>query len=94
MAAYSTDLRTRVLRDRDAGMGAKDVAANYAVSPTWVDRRKQRRRERGDVTPRQQTRWRTPILASQLPQVVALTREQPERTLAELRNAPSRRRPV
>ena len=45
MAAYLMDLRTRVLRDSDAGMASKDVAAKYAVSRAWVDRVKQRRRE-------------------------------------------------
>lgn len=87
MAAYSKDLRTRVLRDSDAGMASKDVAAKYAVSRAWVDRLKQRRRETGEVTPRRQTRWRTPLLAAQLPQLVALIREQPDRTLAELQRA-------
>jgi transposase len=87
MAAYSKDLRTRVLRDSDAGMGSKAVAAKYAVSRAWVDRLKQRRRETGEVAPRRQTRWRTPILAAQLPQLVALIREQPDRTLAELQRA-------
>jgi Mor family transcriptional regulator len=32
MAAYSMDLRTRVLQDWDAGMNAKAVAAKYRVS--------------------------------------------------------------
>jgi len=29
MAPYSMDLRTRVIRDWDAGMRAEDVAAKY-----------------------------------------------------------------
>jgi hypothetical protein len=32
MAAYSMDLRTRVLADWDAGLSAKDLAAKYSVS--------------------------------------------------------------
>lgn len=87
MAAYSMDLRVRVLRDSDAGMPSKEVAAKYAVSRAWVDRLKQRRRETGEVAPRQQTHWRPPMLAPQLPQLVALIREQPDRTLVELREA-------
>ena len=47
MAAYSLDLRTRVLKDSDAGMVSKLVAEKYAVSRAWVDRLKQRRRETG-----------------------------------------------
>jgi len=48
MAPYSMDLRSRVLRDSDAGMPSKEVAVKYAVSRAWVDRIKQRRRERRD----------------------------------------------
>ena len=45
MVAYSLDLRTRVIKDSDAGMASKLVAEKYAVSRAWVDRLKQRRRE-------------------------------------------------
>ena len=38
MVAYSLDLRTRVLKDSDAGMASKLVAEKYAVSRAWVDR--------------------------------------------------------
>jgi transposase len=47
MAAYSMDLRRRVLTDWDAGMKATEVAAKYRVSRTWVHRLVQRGRERG-----------------------------------------------
>src|SRR6266545_4168915 len=87
MAPYSMDLRTRVLRDWDAGMKADDVAAKYSVSRAWVHRLQQRRRETGSIAPRKQTRWRTPILTAQLPQLEALIREQADRTLAELQEA-------
>ena len=86
-AAYSMDLRARVLKDADAGLASKELAERYHVSRAWVDALKQRRRETGDVSPRKQTRWRTPILTSQLGQLEALIREQPDRTLAELRMA-------
>ena len=87
MAPYSMDLRTRVLRDWDAGMQAEDVAAKYSVSRAWVHRLQQRRRETGSIAPRTQTRWRTPILTPDLPRLAALITEQPDRTLAELRQA-------
>ena len=87
MAPYSLDLRTRVLRDWDAGMKAEDVAAKYSVSRAWVHRLQQRRRETGSIAPRKQTRWRTPILTAQLPHLEALIQEQPDRTLAELQAA-------
>jgi transposase len=87
MAPYSRDLRDRVLRDSDAGLSSKEAAAKYHVSRSWVNRLRQRRRERGEVAPRKQTRWRTPVLAPHLPQLVSLIQEQPDRTLAELRAA-------
>jgi transposase len=71
------DLRIRVLRDSDAGMPSDEVAEKYFVSRAWVDRLKQRRRETGEVAPRKQTRWRTPILHAQLPQLEAVTLARP-----------------
>jgi transposase len=87
MAPYSMDLRTRVLRDWDAGMKADDVAAKYSVSRAWVHRLQQRRRETGSIVPRRQSRWRTPLLAPHLDRLAALIQEQPDRTLAELQAA-------
>ena len=52
MRAYSLDLRERVLADCDAGLGTTATAAKYRVSPAWVRRLKQRRREAGEVAPR------------------------------------------
>src|SRR4029450_8586079 len=46
-AAYSMDLRTRVLKDSDAGLSSKELAARYHVSRAWVDALKQGRRETG-----------------------------------------------
>ena len=87
MAAYSMDLRTRVLRDSDTGMTADAVAEKYRVSLAWVNRLKQRRRESGEIAPRRQIRWRTPILTPDLPRLETLIAEQPDRTLAELQQA-------
>lgn len=87
MAPYSMDLRMRVMRDWDAGMVADAVAAKYSVSRAWVHRLQQRRRETGSIAPRQQTRWRTPILAAHEERVRALLAAQPDRTLAEVREA-------
>ena len=52
MKAYSMDLRERVLADCDAGMGTDEVAAKFSVSPAWVRRLLQRRRETGETAPR------------------------------------------
>jgi transposase len=88
MAPYSMDLRTRVLRDADAGLSSKDVAAKYAVSRSWVDRVKQRKRETGEVAPRPQTIFRRRTLtADQEHRLVFLITARPDATLAELRDA-------
>jgi len=52
MDAYSLDLRKRVLKDVDGGLSTELVAAKYSVSPAWVRRLKQRRRESGEIGPR------------------------------------------
>ena len=87
MAPYSKDLRTCVLEDRDAGMTAKDVAAKFRVSVSWVNRLLQRRRETGEVEPRPQTVFKTQAFAGQEDRLRALVNAQPDRTLAELREA-------
>jgi transposase len=82
------DIRTRVLRDSDAGMPSKEVAAKYAVSRAWVDRVKQRRRETGEVAPRKQTKFRGRALSDhQEVRLVALITARPDATLTELRDA-------
>jgi transposase len=88
MAPYSMDLRTRVLRDSDAGLASNEVAAKYAVSRSWVDRVKQRRRENGETAPRIQTKFRRRALdAHQEQRLVFLITARPDATLAELREA-------
>ena len=87
MAPYSKDLRTRVLADRDAGMAAKDVAAKFRVSWSWVNRLVQRRRETGEVAPRRQTVFKKQAFAGQDDRLRALVDAQPDQTLAELREA-------
>jgi transposase len=87
MAPYSKDLRTRVLADRDAGMAAKDVAAKFRVSLSWVNRLVQRRRETGEVAPRPQTVFKTQAFAGQEDRLRALVDAQPDRTLTDLREA-------
>ena len=87
MAPYSLDLRTRVLADWDAGMGADAVAGKYRVSRAWVQRLVQRRRETGSIAPRRQTTFRARALAGQDERLRALVLAVPDRTLAELREA-------
>jgi transposase len=86
-AAYSMDLRERVIEDADAGVSSKDLAARYHVSRPWVDALKQRRRETGSIAPRQQTTFRRRVLEGQENRLRALVTAQPDATLAELRDA-------
>jgi len=51
-AAYSQDLRDRVLAAYDRGMTSGQIAQTFAVSASWARRVKQRRRETGETTPR------------------------------------------
>jgi transposase len=62
-AAYSLDLRVRVLKDADTGLSSKELAERYHVSCAWVDALKQRRRETGSFAPRLQTKRRRRVLA-------------------------------
>jgi transposase len=87
MAPYSMDLRTRVLRDSDAGIPSKELAAKYAVSRAWVDRVKQRRRERGELGPRKQTIFRRRVLTGHEDRIVGLITARPDATLVEIREA-------
>jgi transposase len=84
MEAYSMDLRRRVIGACDAGAGTKRVAATFGVSPAWVRRLKQHRRERGDIAPRNGggSRGRKIDRA----RLAELVKQQPDATLVELRD--------
>ena len=92
MRAYSMDLRERALLDSDAGMKAAEVAAQSRVSGSWVRLLKQRllkqrRRDTGEVAPRVQRQGRRGMLEPHLHTLAALIAAQPDRTLAELKDA-------
>ena len=85
-AAYSMDLRTRVLRDSDAGLSSKELAERYHVSRAWVDALKQRRRETGAFAPLKPTKFRGRALAAaDLDRLAAFIAARPDATLAEIR---------
>src|SRR5712691_8718425 len=87
-AAYSMDLRTRVLKDADVGLSSKELAARYHVSRAWVDALKQRRRETGAFAPLPQTKFRGRALApAETDRLATLVAARPDATLAELRDA-------
>ena len=86
-AAYSMDLRERVIQDAEAGVPSQLLAARYHVSLTWVNALKQRKRETGSIAPRQQTTFRRRVLDGQDATLKGLVLAQPDATLSELREA-------
>ena len=81
--AYSQDLRDRVLAACDRGMPTKDVSSVFDVSPAWVRRLKQRRRETGETAPRPS--GGATVFKIDMARLAELVREQPDATLKELR---------
>ena len=86
MKPYSMDLRERVLAACDGGMGTAEAAEAFAVSPAWVRRLKQRRRETGETGPRTATPGPTPALAPHADRLRELARDYPDLTAAEFRD--------
>jgi transposase len=86
MEAYSLDLRKRVLAACDAGHRTKEVARLFDVSPAWVRRLKQRRRELGTIAPLP-PRYGYPsrFTEEDLRRLRQLVNERPDATLKELR---------
>jgi transposase len=78
------DLRTRVLGALDGGEPTAAVAARFAVSPAWVRRLAQRRRETGEVAPRARPP-RAPKLQPYHDRIRERLAAAPDQTLAELR---------
>lgn len=83
-AAYSQDLRDRVLAAYDRGMVTSQIATIFDVSPAWARRIKQHRRETGRITPRPMGGVRRiKIDPLRLGELVAA---RPDATLKELRD--------
>jgi transposase len=82
-AAYSQDLRDRVLAAYDRGMPTKQIAELFQISPAWARRVKQRRLDEGETSPRAMGGFRyLKIDPKRLRELVAQT---PDATLKELR---------
>jgi transposase len=86
MKAYSLDLRQKILRAADQGLGSqRAIAAFFGVSLSFVERLLRRRRTTGDIAPRPHAGGRRPSGdAAALAQVRRLVHEPPDATLAEL----------
>jgi transposase len=87
MEAISISKRKSVLADCDAGMGTLAVAIKYRVSPAWVRRLKQRRRETGEIAPRPPKKKTPPKWRAYASRMTRLVQERPDMTLRELREA-------
>jgi transposase len=86
MQPYSMDLRTRVLADCDAGMRTGAVAQKYTVRTAWVRRLKQRRRETGEIQPRQGQPGPRPKLNPHQDRLRDLAHTEPDLSAAEYRD--------
>jgi transposase len=86
-AAYSMDLRERVAKAWDEIGDADEIAETFRVSRAWIHRLIQRRRETGSLAPRQQTKFRSRVLAGQEERLAAVITARPDATLAEIRDA-------
>jgi|SRR6516225_4829634 len=88
MKTYSQDLRERVVRACDEHAGSRQhIAHLFGVSTAWIRRLLQRRRQTGSFAalPRGGPR-RVKIDPQRRDRLVVLVREQPDATLAELRD--------
>ena len=81
---YSQDLRDRILAAYDRGMRTKQISETFDVSPAWARAVKQRRRETGATTALPMGGVR--IVKIDAGRLSALVAEQPDATLAELRD--------
>jgi transposase len=81
-AAYSQDLRDRVIAARGGGTATKRVAELFRVSASWVRRVIQRRREHGETGPR--PRGGATVIKIDLEALRRLVQEQPDATAKEL----------
>jgi transposase len=85
MAAFSLDLRRRVLADCQAGMSYAAIARKYTVSAEWVRIFFKRFRETGEVAPRSHATKRQPFHVRHEATLRVAVAEKPDRTLEELR---------
>ncbi|MGH6919896.1 MAG: hypothetical protein ACREJ0_19590 [Geminicoccaceae bacterium] len=84
------DLREPVVRAVEAGASRRATAARFEVSPSFVIKLLQRRRQRGTVQPDRIGGSKRSTLAVHAERVHALLAAEPDLTIAELRIQPSR----
>jgi transposase len=84
MAAYSQDLRDRVLRALDRGDGPTDIARRLEVSRAWVYYVQGRRQQTGQRSSLRVGGYRRSRLTEVEPQIRAWIEAEPCLTLAEM----------
>lgn len=82
------DLRERVVRACDERQGSREgIARLFGVSTAWIRRLLQRRRERGTIAPKPHGGGRpAKYSGKKLDRLKELVEQQPDATLAELRD--------
>lgn len=88
MKTYSHDLRERVVRACDEGWGTRPYLAKlFGVSTAWMRRLLQRRRETGSIAALPHAGGAPPKMdEGRCGRLLVLVAEQPDATLAELRD--------
>lgn len=84
MAAYSQDLRNRVLRGLERGEGATSISRRLEVSLRWVYHVRDRYNKDGERSALQMGGYRRSRVADMETQIRAWIQKTPDMTLAEL----------
>jgi len=84
-ASISVDLRKRILKACDSGLGTQAVATRFEVSTSFVRKLKQRRRETGRIEAFPRRSGPKPKLKAHEEALRGLIHAQPDATLEELR---------
>ncbi len=86
METYSMDLRKRVIRAYDDGVGTQDeVAELFGVSVAWLKKLLRQRRQDGSIAPRPHGGgWTPKFNGEKLERLKGLVQQDPGATLAEL----------
>ena len=84
MAAYSQDLRNRVLSGLERGEGATSIARRLEVSVRWIYHVKDRYEKDGERSALQLGGYRRSRVAGMEPQIRAWIKKEVDLTLAEL----------
>lgn len=83
MKTYSVDLRERLLRAIDAGLGVGEAAQLFGVGPATIRRWRQRQRDTGAVAPQPKPGRSPKIPRTDDPALIAQVAAQPDAPLAE-----------